>query len=539
MTNLTAERRVRAIFYWAHVLGPNADVVPEHLRRHALTAVATLQILLIATRGHRSYTRRELDFIHTSIGKQFFASLEALAVYVDAQRVLKGNEAHRKQPTRNRPPVLFKKEKRFSSDTDTEATDENATWGGLGKFEYSKKGLPHALCHATEMVMCGGHHLAFCTTVAESKHKTVIKQPSRLARPYASKNQSDAHMLSAFNRQTLYEAVEKCRMRLKRSAEPVCLPQLSSTVNCDKHAREIVKLWYPLPYGTTWTQDLGRHTPNRWRTQFLSSKALITRGELVTFLYDKLWDAAASTQRPPYRVMCNRLTRELTWEFYGSISIASADQNTRKFVGFDPHLPARRDFVRISRPVSASSTGPDAGKVRSTVVIYACYPPGHTCVTFYIMQIILFVRISGFKSDGIVLPTKMRSPATNTHNVVLTLIRRLSAHQDASLRDDQQRPVCSPPLFMNHALWSYTKTPSRRSVFRGIDNGTAFELDRQLALFCGSNDRERRVHATTHACALYDLVVSERLDTFMNCTVVDEDSSSSSILETITLPFDQ
>ena len=112
MTNLTAERRVRAIFYWAHVLGPAADIMPEHLRRHALTAVATLQILLIATRGHRSYTRHELDFIHSNIGKQFYTSLEALAVYADEQRIVKGNEAHRKQPTRNRPPVPFKKQKR-------------------------------------------------------------------------------------------------------------------------------------------------------------------------------------------------------------------------------------------------------------------------------------------------------------------------------------------------------------------------------------------------------------------------------------------
>ena len=112
MTNLTAERRVRAIFYWAHVLGPAADIMPERLKRHALTAVATLQILLIATRGHRSYTRRELDFIHHNIGNQFYTSLEALSLYEDEQRIQKGNEAHRKQPERNRPPVPFKKERR-------------------------------------------------------------------------------------------------------------------------------------------------------------------------------------------------------------------------------------------------------------------------------------------------------------------------------------------------------------------------------------------------------------------------------------------
>ena len=269
---------------------------------------------------------------------------------------------------------------RFSEDTDTVSTDENATWGGLGKFEYSQKGLPHALVHATEMVMRGGHYLAFDTTVGESKHKTCIKKPSRLARPYASKNESDAHMLSAVNRQTLYEAVEKYRVVSKRSAEQVCATRLSSAVNSDRYAREIAKLWYPLPYGTAWVEDLGRHTDNQWKTQFLSSKALITRGELVKLLYHKLWDdVRESTQRPPYRAMCKRLTRDLTWEFYGSLSIAYEDDNTRKFVGFDPHFTTRRDFVQISTPANTSSTthnastvSPKSGKVRFYFVTCIC-----------------------------------------------------------------------------------------------------------------------------------------------------------------------
>ena len=55
MTHLTAERRVRAIFYWAHVLGIHARVLIQPVRQAALRAVATLQLLLIAVRGHRVY----------------------------------------------------------------------------------------------------------------------------------------------------------------------------------------------------------------------------------------------------------------------------------------------------------------------------------------------------------------------------------------------------------------------------------------------------------------------------------------------------
>ena len=177
--------------------------------------------------------------------------------------------------------------------------------------------------------------------------------------------------------------------------EQVCATRLSSAVNSDRYAREIAKLWYPLPYGTAWVEDLGRHTDNQWKTQFLSSKALITRGELVKLLYHKLWDdVRESTQRPPYRAMCKRLTRDLTWEFYGSLSIAYEDDNTRKFVGFDPHFTTRRDFVQISTPANTSSTthnactvSPKSGKVRFYFVTCICSINTHV---WHFLQIDVF-----------------------------------------------------------------------------------------------------------------------------------------------------
>ena len=67
MINLTAEKRVRAVFYWAHVLGPDAKVIVPEMRSTALIAVSTLQLILIATRGHRSYSRLELKTIYFEI----------------------------------------------------------------------------------------------------------------------------------------------------------------------------------------------------------------------------------------------------------------------------------------------------------------------------------------------------------------------------------------------------------------------------------------------------------------------------------------
>ena len=43
MNHLTAERRVRALFYWGHVLGPQADVIVEDCRQPCQAAVANLQ----------------------------------------------------------------------------------------------------------------------------------------------------------------------------------------------------------------------------------------------------------------------------------------------------------------------------------------------------------------------------------------------------------------------------------------------------------------------------------------------------------------
>ena len=113
MTHLTAERRVRAIFYWAHVLGTRADVIePSGMRIHAQVAVSALQLMLIAVRGHRAYTKDELETIFVDVGTQFFRSLEALAQEADRSRMRRGNTAHLKNPDRNRPPVPFKRQRR-------------------------------------------------------------------------------------------------------------------------------------------------------------------------------------------------------------------------------------------------------------------------------------------------------------------------------------------------------------------------------------------------------------------------------------------
>ena len=112
-THLTAERRVRSIFYWAHVLGTKATVIIQEVRIPAMAAVSTLQLLLIATRGHRAYTEKELTTIFHDTAREFFRNLEILAEYGDTKRMQKGMDDHRNDPEKHPPPVPYKRLRRY------------------------------------------------------------------------------------------------------------------------------------------------------------------------------------------------------------------------------------------------------------------------------------------------------------------------------------------------------------------------------------------------------------------------------------------
>jgi len=143
-------------------------------------------------------------------------------------------------------------------------------------------------------------------------------------------------------------------------------------------------------------------------------------------------------------------------------------------------------------------------------------------------QVIMFVRISGFSDTGIKLPKHLRNPKNNGDDAVFALVRWLTPHPNASLRDKQLRPVCPPPFDINHCLWQFAKiTPSRPSMTRR-------SVTNQLNLFPGENVDKRRANATTQKWARYDFVEIQSIDTFMNCTVID---GGSAIMETVTLPF--
>ena len=154
----------------------------------------------------------------------------------------------------------------------------------------------------------------------------------------------------------------------------------------------------------------------------------------------------------------------------------------------------------------------------------------------------MFVKVSGFgQASGITLPLHVRNSEEALHvrnseedtsSVVFAVVRWLSAHPSAILRDSKGRPVCPPPLDTNHALWTYSKLARRRAIF--YTRAPYFRS--QLSAFAGSDDIQRIRNSNTEAFAYYGMVLPETFASYMNCTSVS--MNQSDILETITLPFD-
>lgn len=112
LKHYTAEKRVRAVFYWAHVLGTTAHIMPRPIRLNCQCAVSSLQLLLIATRGHRSYTVDEIDTIYEGYGRVYFTHLEAITEYLTQLRFDEKQRKYDQDPANNEAPTPWQRETR-------------------------------------------------------------------------------------------------------------------------------------------------------------------------------------------------------------------------------------------------------------------------------------------------------------------------------------------------------------------------------------------------------------------------------------------
>ena len=197
-------------------------------------------------------------------------------------------------------------------------------------FEYSRKGLPHALMHAAELVKQGGHHGATCTTVAESGHRYNLKMPAKFARTYLSRNSSQDGMLRWMLENKLLTSVIALDNKLTKTED--------SEVLDSGDDENVFKLRNPLHLADEWqTLSCRDRTPAAWGRQLLSKDVLASRDELISLLrvklnLDRMWTETI------------KLTTKLHWECFGSMHWECP---RRSIVGVSKTSRNRRDFVRL------------------------------------------------------------------------------------------------------------------------------------------------------------------------------------------------
>ena len=80
-TYLTTMRRLTLTFIWVHALGSKASMLPPPCRRPALVALCSLQTIILASHGRRSYTVDEWNRLLIDSAMMFFDALEFLLDY--------------------------------------------------------------------------------------------------------------------------------------------------------------------------------------------------------------------------------------------------------------------------------------------------------------------------------------------------------------------------------------------------------------------------------------------------------------------------
>ncbi len=80
-TYLTTARRLTLTFIWIHTLGTRADMLPQPCRIPALTAMSSLQTIILACHGRRSYSVEEWSRLLIDSAMVYFDCLQHLLQY--------------------------------------------------------------------------------------------------------------------------------------------------------------------------------------------------------------------------------------------------------------------------------------------------------------------------------------------------------------------------------------------------------------------------------------------------------------------------
>ena len=87
-TGMTAQDRVILVFMLSHVIGPGPDdIIPQDIYMPLATAISHAQLMYIAARGQRCYSKVELDVVFKQGYLMFFGSLDSARLMLYRRRL--------------------------------------------------------------------------------------------------------------------------------------------------------------------------------------------------------------------------------------------------------------------------------------------------------------------------------------------------------------------------------------------------------------------------------------------------------------------
>ena len=179
---MTATDKTWIVFQLSHVLGcdpEDAVFGPNRQVYYAMAAaIAQAQLMMLAVKGRRSYTKPELQIIFDRGYVAFFPAIERVRELHYNTLLREANEACEPAPKR------FKRQQRKASGTDTDETDEDQAVGGFGYYSHSTHSLTHQ--HWVDQVISSGGFNVHCTPAAEASHKINMHRASQRVRHFES-----------------------------------------------------------------------------------------------------------------------------------------------------------------------------------------------------------------------------------------------------------------------------------------------------------------------------------------------------------------
>ena len=432
-SGMTAVDKACMVFLLAHVLGHTADIIPHpNLREPLLSAIANAQLLLIASRGNRSYTKAELQQIFDRGYLDLFSNLEFLR---SASFAIK-QDMHQQRPTQYKQPKPFERVQRVSG-SDTSDTDDDHRVGGSGFFSHGHKALLHQ--HWVMQLLSGGSFGVHSTQSAEAAHKLSAKLAGLRVR-HLHVNKTQHSMLKYLFHYTLFEDL-KTRMPVRIARRRVDHGRLSSRVRI-----ALLSHNFKSSPGETFRSQA-------FQSKFVHREVKVANSELM--------DLLCTTLGLPQTVGSYTLLERLTYTL-GQKLIRRRDNKifwaTDTQYTFDTSLHSRRRrdtlFVKGQEEREYNVAAGITVKKKNALCGEA--------VCFLDVSELSSIDLPVFRHP-VADPdphSELRSAMFND-TVTLMLVRWFEPHA-TMLRDEMCRPSCPGPLHINHCLWRYAVTNTRR-----------------------------------------------------------------------------